>query len=230
MPSIPYNTVAYSDNKLKEAWPIHNCLETFLKKGGRIFFWEGEKDKNFPFQIKQKDILYPICSGGQCRSQVLHLMLNEFKGEFKVTAPHASRVGYDPYNDELMIDHLPKINDKFSHAFGAKKKKQLGFTFASKSPRPIEELKKYYDEKLWQCKKDVRQVYISFSKPVHVVLKRLIEVNRTLNNVIVLAFPFDDEITFPPEKLGMKSGSVEAYHAFYNKLKSQFIYDSLSSN
>lgn len=212
------SAIHFSDELLEGAgeWPLIRCEEKFLEMGGEIFI-PGK------FEVKEGDALYPVCSAGLCRSQALYVLLNEIAEtrNVKLFAPHASRRGLDPYNGEVQIHREVVKNDEFEKAFNRKRCLQFGFEererWLSKGFDALE-MKLYYDKRYFGKTEAKRRVYIAFASPVHVVLKRLIESNESLNGVCVVAIPLADEISNPPDGQ-FKTGSVEAYYAFMNKIK-----------
>ncbi len=216
----------FIDERLEETgeWSLVNCESKFEEMGGKIFI-PGR------FEINEGDALYPVCSGGVCRSQTLYIMLKEIaeKGKVKLFAPHASRRGLDPYNGELQIHREVVKNDDFEMTFQVKRCVQFGFEHRdlwASSGYNIEEMKGYYDRHFFGKIQAGRRVYIAFASPVHVILKRLVESNEDLRDVYVVAIPLADEISNPPHP-EIKSGTAAAYMAFMNKIRPFFSYSHL---
>lgn len=200
-------------------WSLANCERKFLNCGGMLVI-PGQ------FKIEEGDALYPVCSGGVCRSQTLYLLLKELleKKNVRIFPPHASRRGLDPYNGEIQIHREIVMHDEFEKAFNLQRCLQFGFDQREKwlqSGLNVEEIKRYYDENYFGPIPAKRRVYIAFSSPVHVILKRLIETNEHLEGVAVVAIPLIDEISHPPSP-EIASGSTEAYFAFLNKIRPFF--------
>lgn len=216
-------------------YSFKNCCERFIQRGGSLRFLE----LNQPVALFEKgDALYPVCSGGLCRSQSLLQLLKPLQQglDLLLFAPHASRQGYDPYQGQVQIHRLPKVADDFEAYFGCPRIPQFGFDQAErwrqqgdmKDPEVVSSILGYYNrhyfgpESSVQGKKGKRRVYLVFAGPVHVVLKRLGEANADLSSVVVAAIPLQDEISNPPEYLQVPSGSLPAYEHFLAKLKGIF--------
>lgn len=215
---LKLSNTRFIDELLEETleWPLISCEKKFRAMGGEIVL-PGR------FEIKEGDALYPICSAGVCRSQTLYVLLQQIRG-VKLFAPHASRRGFDPYNGELQIHREVVKFDEFEKAFNRKRCLQFGFEHRQNwlsSGFKVEEMKRFYDRHYFGKTEAKRRVYIAFASPVHVILKRLIEANDDLTNVCLVAIPLTDEISNPPHK-DIKSGSVEAYEAFMEKLRPMF--------
>lgn len=211
----------FSDELLEETeWSLSRCEEKFHKLGGEIYI-PGR------FEVREGDALYPVCSGGVCRSQALYLHLKEIaeKRKVKLFAPHASRRGLDPYNGVVQIHREVVKFDEFEKAFNRQRCLQFGFEHRERwfsKGFDAEEIKRYYDEQYFGKTEAERRVYIAFASPVHVIIKRLVESNDDLSGVCVVAIPLADEISNPPQDQ-FKSGSVEAYNAFMNKIKPMIV-------
>jgi hypothetical protein len=219
---IKLSNLQFVDDLLEavEEWSLINCEKRFLAKGGEIFL-PGQ------FEIEEGDVLYPICSGGVCRSQTLYLLLKELtkKKEVKLFSPHASRRGFDPYNGEVQIHREVVKNDEFEKTFHVKRCIQFGFEKREQwmaAGLNSEELRRYYDQHYFGKTEAKRRIYIAFASPVHVILKRLVEANEDLSQVWLVAIPLADEISNPTHE-EIKMGSVEAYQAFLNKIRPMFV-------
>ncbi len=206
----------FVDEELEITHPFQECLEKFQKRGGTVHFLPGEVD------LQDGDFLYTACSGAQCRSQALHLFLQQkITTTMRLHLPHASRRGYDPYNGLMHIHRERKIEDQFEQYFGRSKAERFGYDQVHKwicgEGWDIPTIREYYDREYFGPSSAKRRLYFAFAKPVHVIIKRLIDANDDLSRVHVIAIPLEDEITSPPE--GLTGGSCEAYQRFMKLLE-----------
>jgi hypothetical protein len=208
-----------------------SCEKEFKHKGGKLFVFQKQDDRvNGCFTLCSETDVYPICSAGNCRSQVLyHILFHLVKnGGFRLHPPHAARTGYDPYHGTVPIEFYDQIQDEFFQTFGHPKVKQFGFNHVQQqidqfgcdinSPSFVKALRDFYDHHLYAPKGLPSRVYIAFMRPVHAVLKRLIESNHDLTSVTLVTIPLDDEITNVPKQFSFKMRSMEAYKNFEAKL------------
>lgn len=212
-------------------------LQTFFQKGGHLHpisdLLEGDEPA---FQLQKEDAIYPICSGGWCRSQTLWALLHPFSDKIVLFPPHAARLGWDPFNGKTNRDRLCPFRttpDEFSTWFGQDKALRFGFENTDKwdplqkapTEEGLNEITRYYDQgyfgpnSIWQGKKGKRRIYIAFATNVHVVLHRLNQANDQLNSVTVVAIDSEDIITSPPASWNTPSRSVKAYAQFAEALK-----------
>src|SRR5690349_18231002 len=77
------------------------CVEQFISKEGFIHYIQDLKSFPDKIQLNQGDAVYPVCSGGFCRSQTLWALLKPLADQIVLFPPHAARVGWDPYNGQL---------------------------------------------------------------------------------------------------------------------------------
>ncbi|MBS4169044.1 hypothetical protein [Parachlamydia sp. AcF125] len=213
--------------------------QQFKIKGGHLHIVKtfSEKSENrFTFQLG--DALYPVCSGGTCRSQALYEFLQRKldHDNFVLFPPHAARCGYDPYNGEVRYYTAAPIVDEFESFFGKKRTTRFGYDHASDwhdsqgavTAEKIALIKTFYDTSYYgpqshfQGRTGKRRVYMAFAHPTHAVLKRLLETNDTLEKVVLVAIPLADEITTPSPEAGIRGGSPEAYQAFLDKMEKIF--------
>lgn len=216
MPQLSYQLFSDSLLESREEWELERLEAIFKEKKGTLFVDET-------VELKKGDAVYPACSAAKCRSQTLYILLKQMaKGQYTIHPPHACRRGYDPYNGEVQIGRAQVIEDEFEKAFHKERVVPFGFERSHlwEKVQPTE-IKKYYDRHYFGPNEATRRVYIAFRSNVHVMLKRLNETNEDLKRVALLAIPLDDEITHPSQ--GLKSGSVEAYLAFFDKIRSYFI-------
>lgn len=211
------------------------CLETFQEKGGFFYHLDPnkvtEKDR---FVLLTGDIVYPSCSAGFNRSQTLHALLSYFLNSIILFEPHATRRGFDPYNDQANW-HINKAKEKQPDEFKlwAQKEKAPRFGFDQfeylmdehdPSPEILNAIRKFYDEHYFGAGsitnnfEGQRRVYITFAQNVHVILHRLNQNNADLNNVVVVSIDLDDYIDKPQEKI-IASKSQAAYAIFAQILR-----------
>lgn len=225
----------FDDPHLKHLsyYSLRRCEESFKEKGGilNVLKINGQHLKG-KVSLRRGDSLYPVCSGAHCRSQALFCLLRKWiSHQITLFFPHASRWGYDPYNEKIpQIKEVPS-GDEFELTFGHPRIERFGFAYfekclqegSIKNERFLSFAKGYYDHHYYAPKNVcARRVYIAFAHPVHAVLKRLVETNSDLSQVMLVAIPLEDEITHPPSYSSFKSGSKEAYQAFLHKLSPIF--------
>lgn len=205
------------------------CLEGFLAKGGTLqcVTLGSERDAG-SIRLNPGDAVYPVCSGGVCRSQTLRALLAAYyeSDHFVLFPPHGARHGWDPYNGKLNRARnavMESMADEFALYFGVEKLARFGFDqgWESLGAQPtaaeLHAITEFYNEHYygphssWQGCQGSRRVYISFGSNTHVVMHRLIQANETLDNVVVVAIDAEDIVTFPPPELGIVPRSKEAY-------------------
>lgn len=220
------------------------CVLSFFEKGGVIKCIPDLLDsREYKIQFNEGDAVYPICSGGWCRSQTLWAILQPFSDQIILFPPHAARVGWDPYNGQInrFKNYAQEIlPDEFDLFFGFEKSLRFGFEndFEWKSieqsttNESLKNISQFYDqqyfgpESSWQGKQGKNRIYIAFSKNVHVILHRLNQSNENLTGVTVIAIESEDLITHPPAFLNTTSRSIKAYEYFTDLL--QQIFDPLN--
>ena len=201
------------------------CLEVFLAKGGSFqSVMEGAS-----FTLLPGDAVYPVCSGGFCRSQTLWALLLPYAHQIILFPPHAARHGWDPYNRKInryRNQSMESGPDEFILAFGIDKAVRFGFDQATpwETANNLSDMTAYYDthyygpESHWQGSQGQRRVYIAFANNTHVVLRRLVQTNDCLDGVIVIGIDYEDLISYPPASLNTHRRSQLAYEYFANKL------------
>jgi hypothetical protein len=219
---------------------VKKCLQDFWQKGGVLQKIAG----NSLIRFKADDAVYPICSGGWCRSQTLWALLRPFADQLILFPPHAARYGWDPYNGQINRSHgyaKELVSDEFRAYFGTEKSLRFGFEnndkWAPVEQAPTEEglksISEFYNQNYfgknsaWQGKQGKRRLYIAFSNNIHVTLYRLIQSNVSLKNVWVLGIQADDLITHPPAFLNTSSRSKVAYENFVSFLSPLLDLDKL---
>ncbi len=183
------------------------CLETFIAKGGQ--FHHLDPNRVDRFVLFPNDIVYPSCSAGYNRSQTLFVILSNFS--ITLFAPHATRLGFDPYNDKANW-HVNKEKDKEADGFAkwANRERETRFGFdhfkylfdENPSIETLREIRKYFDDhyfgpSIGNEMKDRRRVYITFAQNAHVIIHRLNQTNEELNHVVVVSIDLDDYIGKP---------------------------------
>lgn len=222
----------FKDPYLEEIASLADCVKEFVRKGGSLQVLSKNKDGTLQedkMLIKPHDALYPICSGAQCRSQVLHTLLKKVPFPVTLFPPHAARYGHDPYNNRVNLDKRKPCEDDnaYIEAFGHPKSDFFGNSFCCHfdAAGHFKERLNFFNDHFYgpnshhEGKKGNRRTYIAFAEPVHATIKRLNETNACLKNVFVIAVPLIDEITHPPENKNFNKRSKEAYMAFADKLK-----------
>ena len=223
------------------------CLQDFFHKGGVLQSISNLSLVSQPnVHLHMGDAIYPVCSGGWCRSQVLWAILQPYSDQIILFPPHAARVGWDPYNGQInrYRNYAQEIvPDEFSSYFGIEKALRFGFEHASswklieESPTDegIKTISQFYDQHYfgpsssWQGKQEKKRIYITFSNNTHVALHRLNQSNESLKGVIIIAINSEDIITFPPDFLNTTPRSTKAYEHFSKLLTGLFDFSELSS-
>ena len=219
------------DEKLEATrlFSAKRCFDAFVEKGGRLQSIHHPSEATAPLiQLNEGDIVYPVCSGGLCRSQTLWALLSSFTDKITLIPPHAARFGWDPYDGNIYrsLNYLHEIMpDEFSLCFGMEKALRFGFENheewlsieESSSSEGLKKISGFYDLYYFSPPQGKgRRVYITFSRNAHVVLHRLNQTNESLNNVLVIFIDIEDIITTPPEFLHTTPRSVKAYQHFSN--------------
>lgn len=216
-----------------DAHPLAGCIEAFLKAGGHLLLVdpEAKPDVRTRFAVRPDDLLYPVCSSGQNRSQVLRELLlrrteaaaDKFTG--RVELAHACLAGVDPYVDDAMsatvsTADIDRSDKGFTLAFGHPRDPRIGEAenpfggFYEAGDPFLRKAKVWFNKNFFSRPSDAaegtRRVYLTFDKPVHGMLKRLVEASAggSLEDVYVVAIPLGDIVAHPPEPL--KRNSAEA--------------------
>ncbi len=213
------------------------CLKEFLSKGGALhYIFDLNSVPERLIQLNREDAIYPVCSGGFCRSQALWALLQPLAHQIILFPPHAARVGWDPYNGKInryknmLMEDMP---DAFGEYFGIDKEVRFGFEntsewdFIDKAPtnEGLNSISEFYTthyfgpESSWQGRRGKKRVYMTFSKNTHIVLYRLNQTNSSLKDVEIIAINSDDIITSPPIELRTTPRSFKAYEHFANLLR-----------
>lgn len=211
-------------------------LEAFLTKGGTLI----RLDQNTkPFQLLPNDVVFPSCSGGNNRSQVLWGILRAYDDKIHLMKPHATRYGFDPYNG-LVNWHRTKNRtktDEFAQLFNFPKSEKMGWelfaNWFSKVQITDEErdyLIAYFNQNYY-CPilpEGARRVYITFAQNAHIHMYRLSQSNESLENVFLLFFPLEDTLAKPLPEWETYARSVKAYSNFGEILKSHLDFTQLN--
>jgi hypothetical protein len=236
--SVPFKI----ETELEQQTPYlaENCLQSFIEKGGTLKCVNNLSAVTAPvIQLNKEDAVYPICSGGWCRSQSLWGFLRPYSDHIILFPPHAARVGWDPYNGQVnrYRNYAAELEyDEFSGYFGLEKTLRFGFENneawqaieAMPTTEGLQSITDYYNEHYfgphssWQGRQGKKRIYIAFAQNAHVVLLRLCQANEELNDVTVLAVNSEDIITQPPECLNATPKSVKSYGHFVQLLAQLF--------
>lgn len=194
-------------------------LDEFIAKGGHFYAispWDLENSTCKTIAFNPNDSVYPICTGGFCRSQTLWALMQSVKDRIVLFPPHATRYGFDPYNGEMNW-HRNKMElgpwpDEFEMAFGLPKTARFGFPefmkykdlkAAEVTPDILTEIKDFYSthyfgpDSQWNGQKGQRRLYIAFAVNAHVIMYRLNQCNDDLSQVYVYFIDSPDYITKP---------------------------------
>lgn len=216
----------------QESTSIDNALHHFLNKGG-TFIRMGVAGKSI--QILPGDAVYPICSAGFNRSQTLWFTLKPYQAKIVLFPPVGARYGFDPFNGKinwnLNISH-EKGKDEFSIWAGEPKATRFGYEEfghwrgrETVSEEELNQVLQFFDlhfygpESNWKGQKGQRRIYMAFDRNTHVVLHRLAQTNATLDNVVVVHFPFNDLVANPLPEWNTFKQSAIAYEKFSQLLK-----------
>lgn len=206
---------------------LEDVLKKFHKLNGNFF----RVHKNAKCVLLEGDIVFPACSAGFCRSQTLWALLKKIEDKIYLQSPHATRYGFDPYNDKMNwqrhSDHV--LFDEFKQWAQIPKAIRFGFeryghlvADQAADQQLLMQMKAYYNKKYYGPEirhPDKRAVYLSFDKNTHAILHRLLQTNENLHNVYVYHFPLKDLISHPLPEWKTAPLSVEAYQEFSNILK-----------
>jgi hypothetical protein len=212
-------------------------LERFLSKGGRLQVIEKESDfQPGAIRIRPGDAVYPICSAGNTRSQILRALLTPFQDKIVLFAPVGARLGWDPYNGRINYTEQQKATeegyDSFPEFFGIPKKERFAFNLTdrweeiAKNPTAegLAEITAYYNAHYYgpnashEGQKGSRRVFIVFAQNAHVVMHRLTQANERLDDVHLYAIGMNDTISKPLPERNIGKRSPEAYSHFVNIL------------
>lgn len=217
---------------------LKNVYQEFIAKGGTIYRLEGDAK---PFTFLPGDVVFPSCSAGKNRSQTLWNLLRPYNGIITVMPPHATRYGFDPYNDCLNIHRYPDTHtvpedDMFYAWSGTHRSARFGWSCYEKylnkeelTPEELKEMKAFYNRNYFNPApfKDKRRIYITFDLNAHVHLARLSESNDSLKNVIVLYFPLKDFINHPKTEWNTQRHSLKTYQEFSKILEKHLDFTKL---
>ncbi len=81
-------------------------------------------------RLNLNDAVYPVCTGGFCRSKALWAILEPICNQIVLFPPHAARVGWDPYNGQInrYKNYAQEVvPDEFNAYFGMEKAERFGF-------------------------------------------------------------------------------------------------------
>lgn len=225
---------------------LKRCLQDFFQKGGVLQNISNLSSVTEPnIRINSGDAVYPVCSGGWCRSQVLWAILQPYSDQIILFPPHAARVGWDPYNGKInrYRNYAQEIvSDEFSSCFGIEKALRFGFEHTSEwnlieklpTDEGLKAISQFYNQyyfgpdSSWQGKRGQKRIYITFSNNTHVAIHRLNQTNGNLKGVTVVAIDSEDLITYPPIYLNTTSRSIKAYEYFSSLLTQIFDLTELS--
>lgn len=212
---------------------VSSCLSAFMgRKGTIVGFSDEDMKQEKQFEILPGDAVYPICSGGVCRSQTLWAKLHSYQDKIVLFPPHAARHGWDPYNGRVNRSRnigQEDIPDDFFKYFKLERATRFGFEFSAEWAQMavtgrLDEISEYYSV---QCfgpnssflgRRGKRRVYIAFSNNIHVAMHRLIQANESLSEVVLVAIDWEDMVTHPPAHLNIASRSSAAYSHFDRRL------------
>lgn len=208
------------------------CFEVFKSKGGSFVTLNLNSPDQTPFTLLPEDIVYPSCKAGFCRSQTLWAMLRKFTN-ITLFAPHATRLGFDPYNGKKNWMKIEVEHDHFKDMFGFEKALQFGFEhftdFMDESKTLSEAnvfaMKQFYDTyyfgptSIGEQMQHNRRVYITFAQNTHVIMHRLNQTNEKLHNVVLVTIEADDYISGPPSEWNTEPHSLESYVYFSELLE-----------
>lgn len=231
------------DELIQDLFQGKECLEIFTLKKGTFITLDPFSSKETPFALRNHDRVSVSCSAGFCRSQTLWALLTPFATQIVLLPPHACRAGFDPYNNKVnwhRNDHEECKPDEFETWFNAPKATRFGFQEFEKykslheaDSKILEEITAYYNTHYFGLKsipenqKNNRRVYITFEVNAHVLLKRLIETNDSLENVTVIHIDSKDFVSNPLKEWSTTSRSKKSYSEFAKLLNPLFDFSNL---
>lgn len=215
---------------------LDQTLMEYARKGGTIIRLDGDQT---PFTLLPGDVVFPSCAGANNRSQTLWAVLKTYSDSITIMKPHATRYGFDPYNNlsnwNRTIHAQP--NDEFVLWADMSKSPKFGwdlFTdWIEQKEAPAEELKKmwdYYSNHYYSpdLPSGTRRVYITFAQNSHIHLYRLNQTNESLEDVVVLYYPLPDLIVKPRPEWNTYPRSVESYVGLSNLIKTYLDFSQLN--
>ncbi len=209
------------------------CLEKFKSKGGELVVLDPNNPSIEKFELHPKDTVFPGCTAGLCRSVTLWTVLSPFSESITLFPPHATRQGFDPYNDKPHWQENYEFDlEDDEYAMWNNGPKPVRFAYeeyrhlqhiSDPSPELLKELKQFHDDKYYgpsSADQGSRRVYITFSVNTHAILHRLNQTNETLENVIVVSVDLDDYISTPLQEWNALPRSRKAYENLAKLLES----------
>lgn len=222
-------TIAEEDLERNPESTLTRCTQRFLAMGGTLERYSDEKDTR-RVKLLPGATIYPVCSGGWCRSQSLYYFLEKHIGKIQLVAPHAARLGWDPYNERYnRVRNRAKeevSNDGFVAHFGKDRVLRFGFEHdaqwqqyeAVDSPNGRKAIGKFYNDTYFGPSQATERVYIAFEKNPHVIMHRLCQANTSLKNVKVISIDWKDTMSKPPAHLNTPPRSALTYKLFVDQL------------
>jgi hypothetical protein len=96
--------IAYMAKEVRES-NLLNLMRAFMKRGGNVLLAPSENSRNvwnWSVEIKNNDVVIPVCHVGKNRSQIMHAVLCAIKRasgkNILVTKPHGAESGWDPHS------------------------------------------------------------------------------------------------------------------------------------
>jgi hypothetical protein len=220
--SLIYPHHIQADLQNEEHSTLAVSLEKFLEKGGTIIRLE---DYDEPFQLQPGDTVFPACTAGHNRSQIVWKLLQPYADKIILNKPHATQYGLDPFNGKANWNRpkKPLVVDEFQLWAGSARQQKFGWDVFGEwtdkkevSSEELHTLLDYYNREYYSLNTpaEARKVYIVFAKNVHVHLHRLSQSNGTLENVVILYMPLEDFIHTPLPEWNTFPGSLKSYEEF----------------
>jgi len=218
------------DDKTK----LEICMHEFFKRGGKLECFDSQTEKK-QIMLTRGVVVYPVCSGGWCRSQSLWAYLSKFSNVITLMPPHAARYGWDPYNGKINREanrEKEAYYDEYAQHFHHEKQMRVGFEKddewkkieANPTEENLRKITQYYNDTYYGIdSKDTKQrIFITFEKNAHVVMHRLCQANESLKNVTVISISWPDTMTSPPKELNTFPRSQLTYQIFTQQLQNLF--------
>lgn len=212
------------DLQLNANSTVEKVILEFTRKGGALIRADQGIVKAI---ILPGDVVYPACSAGACRSQALWALLKEREDKIMLFPPHATRYGFDPYNNKMNWHRSRKEHatpDEFALWAGEPKATRAGFDVfghlwdeKNVTSEQLEQIREYYDVNYYGAQNKIkgrRHVYIGFDKNTHAIVHRLNQSNTSLENVVVYHFPLQDLISNPLDEWNTPPRSHDSYEKF----------------
>lgn len=229
-----YPKEAHNELEVSSISSLEISLNEFIERGGTIIRLEGDVE---PFQFHTNDVIFPACSAGYNRSQIIWNLFRPYSEKVLLNKPHATQFGFDPFNGKANWFRVNAVEkDEFEAWAGVPRSEKFGYElfskWLSKKNATEEELNwmlDYYNRAYYHPEhlNGLRRIYITFAKNAHIHLFRLNQTNESLENVIVLFFPIEDLVKTPLPDWKTYPGSKKCYKELAKIVSSHLDFSAL---